>query len=195
MLLGEEAAACCIPLCLWLSHHSVLALPTGIQPPITVSPGQPRGRSNGHHSQIHQQLFLPGNPEAMVMGCVARVRPSHHPSLWPKRGWPLACLALPSSPCCIRAFTLPCSSPAALQPCRPACGVSATSWQAPRASHRHPRPPTGVPRRLQGHPWPPSAMAGTGKRVVRKAPVGWDEVCAPWAGDGVAAQPWSSFSK
>lgn len=41
----------------------------------------------------------------------------------------------------------------------------------------------------------PPAMAGTGKRVVVKAPVGCDEVCALRVGDGVATQPRTSCSK
>lgn len=35
------------PLCFRLPHHPMPALPTGVQPPVTISPGQPRGHGDG----------------------------------------------------------------------------------------------------------------------------------------------------
>lgn len=161
MLLGEEAAACCIPVCLWLSHHSVLALPTGIQPPITVSPGQPRGCGNGHHSQIHQQPFLPGNPEAMVIGCVARqsqAQPS--PFSLAKAGLATS-LPVPSQlpllhMCIHPPMQLPCSA-AAVQAgmwcqCHLVAGAPGLS-SPPTASHGCPPAIAGAPTASLCHGW------------------------------------------
>lgn len=100
MLLGAEAAALCASGC-----------PTGVQPPATISPGQPRGHDDRlcGRTESDPAVTLPCGLSGAVHkpACLSLV------SLAALGHWP--CRALP----------------AALQPRRAVCAVSATSWQAP----------------------------------------------------------------
>lgn len=85
--------------------------PTGVQPPATISPGQPRGHGEGlcGRTESDPAVTLPSGPSGA----------GHKPAWLPL----VALAALGHWPC--RAI------PAVLQPRRPVCDVSATLWQAP----------------------------------------------------------------
>lgn len=86
-----------------------------------------------------------------------RVRPSCHPSFWPKWGWPQACLALPGPLAALGHWPCRAMQASGWCPCHLVAAVPGLL-----TSLLHPQPPTAVPQGLQGHPCVPMPWLALG---------------------------------